>query len=534
MMLKLLHVLVGLASFIVTLSTASPLTSSVKIDTGIVQGNQRDQYGILSFKGIPFAAPPVGDKRWKSPKSAPLLNGTFDAIAYGYTCYNAIPSGSISTLTKQSEDCLSVNIWTGARERDDKRPVMVWIYGGGFEFGGSASNQYNGTRLAQEYVVVVSFNYRLGVLGFLALPELDAEGTMSGNFGLQDQIAALKWVKKNIGAFGGDPDNITIFGESAGSHSVGFLMASTLTEGLFHKAIMESGAYWESEHGSLETFSQARAKGKRFQEKMGAASIEALRAISAAEVNNATLWTMVSDPGVQAFAPNVDKYVVTAPPSQIFDSGKTRQIPLLGGFNSGEQLLFLTRVLPHDNATEFYASAEVLFQNRTDEFTKTYHAGPSQARINSSAEILVGDLIISQQTWEALDRQALKSRQDVFAYNFDYKSAYSPLAAHSSEINVVFGNLGQDQVSHGQPSAQDEEFSSVMRKYWTNFAKSGDPNGAGLPSWPRYAGQANDFLVLANSITSIDTPGKSRFKFIRSLRRNGILPKSWRGDFVDN
>ena len=531
---NLLHVVAGLASSIIALTAASPLTAVVKIDTGFVQGNQRDQYGILSFKGIPFAAPPVGDKRWKSPQPAPLLNSTFDATAYGYTCYNAIPAESISTFTKQSEDCLSVNIWTGAREDNEKRPVMVWIYGGGFEFGGSASNQYNGTRLAQEDVVIVSFNYRLGVLGFLALPDLDDEGTMSGNFGLQDQIAALKWVKKNIRAFGGDPDNITIFGESAGSHAVGLLMASPLTEGLFHKAIMESGAYWESEHGSLETFSQARAKGKRFQEKMGAASMQALRAIPAAEVNNATLWTMVSDPGVQAFAPNVDKYVVTTPPSQVFDAGKTRQIPLLGGFNSGEQLLFLTRVLPHDNATEFYDSAEVLFQNRTHEFIKTYHAGPTQAQINSSAEILVGDLIISQQTWEALDRQALKSTQDVYAYYFDYKSAYSPLAAHSSEINFVFGNLGQDQVSHGQPSAQDEKFSSIMRKYWTNFAKSGDPNGAGLPSWPKYTGKANDFLLLANKITSIDTPGRSRFEFIRSLRMNGILPKSWRGEFVDN
>lgn len=244
---------------LVSLGATESISSVVKVTTGSVQGQPRNEDGILSFLGIPFAAPPVGQLRWKSPQSPVKFNGTFNATTFGYSCYSALLS--LPPPTPQNEDCLTINVWTGASSTNEKRPVMFWIYGGGFQFGSSADPGYNGTALAQEGVVVVSFNYRLGALGYLALDELDEEGTNSGNFGLQDQLYALQWVKENIIAFGGDPDNVTIWGESAGAHSVGLLMASPLSEGLFHKGIMESGAYWESEHGSIETFGEARTRG---------------------------------------------------------------------------------------------------------------------------------------------------------------------------------------------------------------------------------------------------------------------------------
>ena len=248
-------------------AAASTLTNNITLADGQISGNARDANGTLSFKGIPFAAPPVGNLRWHSPEAPTKWQQVLSTTVYGPSCYApSIPQ--IPYSTPPSEDCLSLNVWTGAQQASEKRPVMVWIHGGGFQLESSSNPTYDGSKMAAEGVVIVTVNFRNNVFGFLALPELDKEGTPSGNFGLQDQLMALKWVQANIAAFGGDSENVTIFGVSGGAHSVGLLMSSPLSESLFDKAILESGAWWDSEVGPLETFSQARERGVAFEQKL--------------------------------------------------------------------------------------------------------------------------------------------------------------------------------------------------------------------------------------------------------------------------
>ncbi|PKK48229.1 hypothetical protein CI102_7858 [Trichoderma harzianum] len=401
---------------------SDPIESRVSVNGGVFQGIPRTAAGVLEFLGIPFAAPPVGSLRWKPPQPLRSLNGAQqNATAFGLSCYSAVLDPDLADPAEQGEDCLTVNIWTTAKDTTEKRAVMVWIYGGGFEFGASNRPLYYGTKLALDGVVLVSFNYRLGVLGFLALSELDDEGSGSTNFGLQDQLAALRWVRYNISQFGGDPDNVTIFGESAGGHSVGLLLASPLSTGLFHKGILESGAYWESDHGSLTTFSEARQRGLALQQKLNASSIAELRSLPAEQVNNAALWDLSTDPGSTVFAPSIDHYVVPTAPSVVFDNRDEQPVPVLAGFNAREEDFFLAHSLPHETSEDYISSA------------------------NDSANALAGDLVIRQQTWEALDRHVLVGGQKGYGYYFTYSSPYSPLAMHTAEMNYVFGNMGPNE-----------------------------------------------------------------------------------------
>lgn len=514
-------------------------TVTLPSGAGTIQGLPRNnKTSILSFLGIPFAEPPVGSLRWAAPQPVNALSSNpYNATEFGPGCYQS--EISAPAFGPISEDCLTVNVWTGAHDTADKRPVMVWIYGGGFQFGASNQPNYNGANLAQQGVVLVSFNYRLGVLGFLGLSELDVPGVEnSGNFGLQDQLAALRWVKENIAAFGGDPDNVTVFGESAGAHSVGLLLSSPLSGSLFNKAIMESGAYWDSEHGSIQNFTETRTKGSAFMQKLGVSTVSDLRALSAETVNNAALWNSSTDPAITAFAPNIDNYVVPAVPAETFNRGNAQKVSVLAGFNAAEEYLFLPRAIPHNTTDQFRQSAQVLFGPQTAEFLSFYD-GATDAQATQSALDLDGDLIIREQTFEALDRQASVNHQTVYAYYFTYTSPYSPVAAHTAEINFVFGNLGPNPI-FGEtpgPSATDVSLSRTMMEYWTNFAKFGNPNNisAGLPGWPQYtSGNGFNFLEIGNNITAITNPYLARFEFIGSLRHNGSLPVTWRNDFDDN
>ena len=255
----------------------SSLGPDVRLESGSVRGAGRDERGVLTYKGIPYAAAPIGNLRWRAPQPAPKWTGRLDATQYGFRALAAW-AGDVIPVPARSEDCLNLNIWTSAHQSGEKRPVMVWVHGGGFQFGAAANPSTDGSRLAALGVVVVSFNYRVGVLGFLAHPDLDHEG-LSGDFGLQDQLAALRSVKANIEQFGGDPNNITVFGESAGAHAIGLLLTSPLANGLIHKAIGQSGAFWDTVHGALPTAAEARARGVAFAERMGAKSMAALRAL---------------------------------------------------------------------------------------------------------------------------------------------------------------------------------------------------------------------------------------------------------------
>ena len=503
---------------------SSTVDITVSLSSGTVRGSTRDEHGVLAFKGIPYAAPPVGTLRWHSPQPAPPWQEVRDATQFGARCFAAISMFN-GPGPGPSEDCLTVNVWTAALHAEEKRPVLVWIHGGGFEAGASSDPTTDGSRFAVKGVVLVSFNYRLGVLGYLAHPELDKEGP-SGDYGLQDQIAALKWVQANISRFGGDPANVTVYGESAGSHAIGILMASPLTKGLFQKAIGESGAFWETEHGPLSTFAEAHTRGLSFAQQLGATSIAELRAMPAERVNAAAPWDLSGDPVVKAFSPNVDNYVVPAAPGTRFQAGDQLKIPLMAGWNQHEEIPFGMWALPHRNAQAFRTAVEQVFGKKSTDLLKLYPATTDEQAADSALK-LAGDLVIAQQTWAWLDMQRRTGHVPVYGFQYTYTSTYSPTATHAAEVPFVFGTLTPPQFGPPHPSGPtDRAVSDTIMSYWVNFARSGDPNGPGLPRWPIFDGKT--VLELGTIVQPVSPAQIDRFRFLETLRTNGAYPVAWR------
>jgi len=504
------------------------LDPKVRVAQGFVLGADRNADGVLVFKGIPYAAPPVGSLRWHAPVDPLPWREPRDASQYGPRCLSAW-SGDREPGPPHEEDCLSLNVWTAAKQATEQRPVMVWVHGGGFQFGSSASRSTDGARLAAKGVVVVSLNYRLGVLGFLAHSELDREGP-SGNYGLQDQLAALRWVKANIANFGGNPNNVTIFGESAGAHAVGILMASPLSKGLFQKAIGESGAWWDGANGPMESYSEAHSRGAAFVNRMGASSIAELRSKGASEVNAAALWDFTMDPMTTAFSPNVDRHVIPELPPVRFTRGEQMRIPLLAGWNGAEDYPFHAFDLPHATAQQFRDAATRWFgrDNLTD-FLQLYPADSDQ-EAEASANALAADLVIAEQVGQWLTLQQ-KIGQPVYGYNFTYTSPYVPVASHLTELPFVFGTLTPQFIvgSRSPPAEGDRKLSDLMMSYWINFATRNDPNGPGLPVWPRF-GASGVVLSFGTEIAPIANPQESKFRFLARFRKNGVLPASWRAE----
>ncbi|MDH7799347.1 MULTISPECIES: carboxylesterase family protein [unclassified Beijerinckia] len=502
------------------------LGSQVNTEAGLLRGAPRDARGVLAFKGIPYAAAPVGKLRWHAPQPPQPWSGVRDALAYGSRCLSALENDR--EPGPRSEDCLSLNVWTAAKETNEKRPVMVWVHGGGFQFGSSAGPAIDGSVLAQKGVVVVNFNYRLGVLGFLAHPDLDPEGP-SGNYGLQDQLAALRWVKANIASFGGDPNNVTLFGESAGAHAIGLLMASPLAKGHFHKAIGESGSFWDGRHGPLENFDEARARGQAFAQQQGNSSIAALRAMPAEQLNAAALWNFSVNPIVRAFSPSIDRYVVPDVPAARFIRGEQMHIPLLAGWNATEEAPFHSQSLPNQSAQAFRAAAERMFgADRLADFLEVYPAD-TDAQAKVSADALTGDYVISEQTWQWLRLHQRTGHAPVYGYLFTYTSPYVPVASHITEIPFVFGTLTPQFIVNGAmpPSDADRALAQTMTSYWVNFATRGDPNGPDLPPWPAY-GERDVVQILGTTVEAQTNPQAARFHFFDSFRQNGVLPMRWR------
>jgi para-nitrobenzyl esterase len=501
------------------------LDHKVLISNGHVAGNPRDGAGILSFKGIPYARPPVGNLRWRSPQPALSWSNVLNATNFGFTCWQSVPFYPI--YTPQNEDCLTVNVWTPAKTAKDALPVMVWFHGGGFVFGGGDEKAVHGTNLAKEGVVVVTFNYRLNTFGFLAHPELDKEGSNSGNFGLQDQLAALAWVKSNIAAFGGNPAHVTAFGESAGAHAIGLLMSSPLAKGLFEKAIIESGSMWDSEHGSLMPFDLARQNGTAFGVKLNATTATELRALPAQIIHDNSICVFQNDPTIACFTPSIDKHVVPEPPATLASLKQQMKIPILAGWNALEGSVFLTRAIPHKAAAQFRSGASAYFGSRTSEFLKLYPANTND-QAKDSALALIGDLVISQQTWEIGDSLQKSGVSDVYMYMYNYSSPYSPLPNHGVEFPFVFGNLLKS-LTGAEPSMADFALSAKFMKYWANFAKFSNPNGngtSGLPTWPKYAADGTGIFGIGNTIGPINFD-LGRYRFIQSLRVKGVLPAHW-------
>ena len=501
------------------------LNPSLSVESGVLRAPPRGEDGVLAFKGIPYAAPPVGGLRWHAPMPAPKWDGVRDAAAFGPSCLSAWKDDREPGL-RRSEDCLTLNVWTGAKVASERRPVMVWLHGGGFQFGTSASPQFGGTQFARKGVVIVSLNYRVGVLGFLAHPVLDQEGP-SGDYGLQDQLAALRWVKGNIARFGGDPANVTLFGESAGAHAVGILMASPLSHGLFHKAIGQSGAFWDGPYGPLEDRHDAQARGTAFVQRHAAGSIEALRALPAEQLNAAALWDFSTNPAETAFSPNVDGHVVPIEPPARFARGEQMRIPLLAGWVQDEGYPFAALGLPHRTAGEFRNAARAMFgRKRMAEFLKLYPAATDE-QANLSANVLAGDIVIGEQVWQWLEWQR-RTAQPVYGYTFTYTSPYTPIAAHITDVPFVFGTLTPQFIigSRTPSAAADRAFSDRVMSYWVNFAAHGDPNSPGLPHWPKF-GAKGTIQDLGQTIGPRANASLARFRFLSSYRKRGLLPAKW-------
>ncbi len=504
------------------------LTENVSIRQGDIKGSARDHTGVLAFKGIPFAAPPVGPLRWETPQPAAAWQGMRDATTYGNKCWASNSSGGPIATDGVSEDCLYLNVWTPAKRGSDKLPVMVWVHGGGFQIGTSSTPASDGTLLARRDVVVVTFNYRLGVFGFLARTDLDAEsaGRRSGMYGMHDQVAALRWVKENIAAFGGDAGNVTVFGESAGAHAIGMLMASPLAKGLFHKAISGSGSFWESEHGPMKAYGAAQNAGLALSVKVGAPTLDALRAKPALELQQQTNWNNRTDPGRTNFAPVVDGHFLTEDPAVTFARGRQHDVPLLAGWNADEGGIFMKRALPTTSTTEYAAAASKVFgANAMPDFLRNYPGATTQ-EAQASARMLIGDLVISYQTWKWVQLHHATGRSPVYAYNFTFTSPLNPVAGHATELVYVWGTPPASfrfYPAGVAPNAADLAMTSTIQGYWTRFARSGDPNGPGLPAWPRYAGPGSSAMQLGDAVVAGPELGLSRFRFLDRYRIDGVL-----------
>jgi para-nitrobenzyl esterase len=468
---------------------ANPL--QVKTDKGKVEGLLTADQKVIAFKGIPFAAPPVDNLRWQPPQPAAKWKGVFSAHDFGNHCIQT--SGYPDMVFHDpgpSEDCLTLNVWAPAGAKPASLPVMVWIYGGGFRSGGTSEARQDGQFLAHRNVVVVSMNYRLGIFGFFTHPELTAESPhhASGNYGLMDETAAIAWVRKNIAAFGGNPDNITIFGESAGSFAVSAQMASPLSKDLFAKVIGESGGAFYSDDLGFEPREVREQKDSQFaQTAFGTTKLADLRKLSVDDILKAV--TAKTTPPPPHFGPDVDGYFLPDSVPNIYAAGNQAHIPLLAGWNADEVRGAVLLAPKRPTADSFTTQAQTEFGANAQKFLAVYPAATDAEALTSAGDF-VSDRFIAFSTWRWLEAQVATGKAPVYRYRLDLGSPgdkYHPAilgAFHSDDIEYVFGTLDSRPEAVWRP--EDRKLSDQMGAYWTNFARTGDPNGPNLPKWPTY------------------------------------------------
>jgi para-nitrobenzyl esterase len=486
----------------ILLPVIAPATSAITLaqspktptESGAISGVREG--GLIVYKGVPFAAPPVGDLRWRPPAPVTPWTGTRQADAFAPACMQTGVSMPGETPPAVSEDCLYVNIWTPAKKVHERLPVFVWIYGGAYINGSASMPLYWGDRLAHKGVVVITIAYRLGPLGFLAHPELTRESPhhSSGNYGLMDQIAALQWIQRNIAAFGGDPKNVTIAGQSSGAISVSILMSSPLAKGLFQRAIGESGGLFEPlQLAPKYLLANAEREGEKYAVSLGATSLQQLRRLPAA------LLTGNADGIVH---PVIEPYVLPVSPYEAFTSGHQNDVPLLIGSNA-EEARSLTDVT-HVKAATFESDLEHSFGQLPAPLVAAYpHATDEEAR--QARLDLERDLRFAWDMWAWARLQAGTGQKSVYYYSFRQEppfpvgSVYEGWgASHYAELWYVFDHLGQKP---WRWSTADRMVAEAMSRYWVNFARSGNPNGQGLPLWPAFTNADCKVLYLGDPIT---------------------------------
>jgi para-nitrobenzyl esterase len=499
---------------------ASLMMKNVSIESGALAVPEPDASGVRAYKGIPYAAPPVGPLRWRPPEPVAAWTGVRPTRDFGAHSVQGVVWDDIdlSGAATAEEDCLYLNVWTPAAPGTEARlPVMVWIHGGGFVAGSGAEPRYDGARLAARRIVVVTVNHRLNALGFLAHPELTAESNhhASGNYGLHDLVAALQWVQRNIAAFGGDPDKVTIAGESAGSQAASALMASPLARGLFARVIGESGSMFASPSRAPATLAEAEAAGLDFMRKVRASSLAELRAAPADAI-------FAAAPGV-GFRPIIDGWFLPSAPAEIFAAGEHSDVPLMAGWNKDEGFNF-TLHQGDDANRPFIDLARAIFGERTEALLQHYPHGSPETD-TASARALGGDLVIIHPTWAWIEAQKQSGRAEIFRFRFD-RAPLTPQgwfggrdsrdagAFHAGELLYVFDNL------HAFPWLQedaDRDLAKLASSYWINFVATGDPNGPDLPHWPAHRSEGSPVMVLDSPHKAGPEEWRERHVFLKAV-----------------
>jgi para-nitrobenzyl esterase len=483
----------------------------VVIRDGQVSGGTNREGDVAFYKGIPFAAPPVGNLRWQAPQPVKPWTGVRECRQYGPSPMQAAPAPFsmwsaefLIPTAPISEDCLYLNVWTSAPSQKAHHPVLVWIYGGGFSSGGSAVPIYDGEALAKKGIVVVSINYRVGPFGFLAHPDLTKESgkQASGNYGLLDQLAALRWVQQNITAFGGDPNRVTIAGQSAGSMSVNCLVASPLAKGLFRQAIAESGAAFSRAYPSL---TQAEQAGVQYGLALGAPSLAAMRQLPAATL-------LQQSPALRG--PIVDGYVLPASVPELFAQGKSNPITLLTGWNEDEGLLDG----PLQPAAAFQQQMQQRYGARADTLLR-YFPAQDEAEAAASQLHLARDLRFGAPNYVWANMQDQRLHRPVYLYRFARRvpatGEYVKYGAfHTGEVPYAFNNL---HTVNRPWEPGDYRLAHIIASYWVNFIRTGNPNSSGLPTWPAYQAPAKQVMVLDLAPAAKPLPDQAALDFLLTL-----------------
>jgi para-nitrobenzyl esterase len=468
-------------------------TDTLSINTGLVTGVS-EKGSIQAFKGIPYAAPPVGDLRWQPPQAPANWEGVYSATDFGSTCMQTPPPKDsfyqLEFYQEQevmSEDCLYLNVWTGADATEERRPVMIWIHGGAFSQGSGSMPTFNGEGFAKKGVVLVTINYRLGIFGLLAHPELtnESEHNSSGNYGLLDQVAALKWIQKNIAAFGGNPNNVTVFGQSSGAGNINKLMASPLTEALFHRAILQSGSAYT--FGKTQSLQQAEKNGKEVTNQFKI-SVDELRSWPASK--------LLQETDQFSFSPNTDGWFLPDEVYTIFEKRRQHNIPILAGSNADEgNALFGPRL----DAEIFKNIIQQSYGEDAEHFLRLYpHQTDEQAR-NSFNKGWRDEMAWGAHTLAKVHTKSSGAKSWLYYFSKVPPGRNSQRygAFHSAEIAYAFNTL--DAVDRPW-TEQDRELADRIISYWVNFASRGNPNGKQLPKWPNYDPKARRVLELGNDI----------------------------------
>lgn len=493
--------------FLTLISFSTFAQSIIQTANGKVEGYLKENLRI--FKGIPFAAPPVGEFRWKAPQPVQSWSGIKKCTAFSASPIQNKPQ-PFSCWTEEfiakpeplDEDCLYLNVWTSSKNKE-KHPVLVWIYGGGLNSGSANCDIYDGEEMAKKGVVFVSINYRVGVMGFMAHPELSKESgyNSSGNYGFLDQIAALKWVQKNIAAFGGDPNNVTIAGQSAGAFSVNAMIASTLSKGLFHKAIPQSGGLLSNRFS--QNLAASEQQGLKFMEKVNCTSIAELRKKSADEIQKAS-----NLPGFGRFGTTMDGYVLPTNIFEHFKNGKHNQVPIMTGWVTGDGSLM---GVPNTSLENYKKEVEVKYGTKTDEFLSIFPATTDEEA--KEAKLKQGLLGFAGMPSHLL---AISTNKPSYLYHFSHVPPDKPNfpnygAFHTSEVPYALHTLHTWNRDWQQ---LDKDLENTMAAYWVNFAKTGNPNGTGLPKWKTYDKQAGYIMVLGDKVEIKKGLFKKEFDFL--------------------